>query len=51
MKYYEVTAGDIPQLADIVDKLYGSISNPDFGVGTMPGMEDVVIGSMDGKDW
>ena len=51
IKYYEVTAGDIPQLADTVDKLYGSISNPDFGVGTMPGMEDVVIGSMDGKDW
>jgi hypothetical protein len=51
IKYYEVTAGDIPQLADTVDKLYGSISNPDFGVGTMPGMEDVVIGSMDGKGW
>jgi len=51
VKYYVVTAGDIPQLADTVDKLYGSISNPDFGVGTMPGMEDVVIGSMDGKDW
>jgi hypothetical protein len=51
MKYYAVTAGDIPQLADTVDKLYGSISNPDFGVATMPGMEDVVIGSMDGKDW
>ena len=51
VKYYVVTAEDIPQLADTVDKLYGSISNPDFGVGTMPGMEDVVIGSMDGKDW
>jgi hypothetical protein len=51
MKYYVVTAGDIPQLADTVDKLYGSIENPDFGVPTMPGMEDVVIGSMDGKDW
>jgi hypothetical protein len=51
MKYYVVTAGDIPQLADTVDKLYGSISNPDFGVGTMPGMEDVVVGSMDGKGW
>jgi hypothetical protein len=51
VKYYVVTAGDIPQLADTVDKLYGSISNPDFGVGTMPGMEDVVVGSMDGKGW
>ena len=51
IKYYDVTAGDIPTLADNVDKLYGSISNPDFGVPTMPGMEDVVIGSMDGKDW
>ena len=51
MKYHEVKAGDIPQLADTVDKLYGSISNPDFGVATMPGMEDVVVGSMDGKDW
>jgi hypothetical protein len=51
IKYYEVTGSDIPTLADNVDKLYGSISNPDFGVATMPGMEDVVIGSMDGKDW
>jgi hypothetical protein len=51
IKYYVVTGGDIPTLADNVDKLYGSISNPDFGVATMPGMEDVVIGSMDGKDW
>jgi hypothetical protein len=51
VKYYAVTAGDIPQLADTVDKLYGSISNPDFGVATMPGIEDVVIGSMDGTDW
>jgi hypothetical protein len=51
MKSYDVTGGDIPQLADTVDKLYGSISNPDTGVATMPGMENVVIGSMDGKDW
>ena len=51
MKYYQVAAGDIPTLADTVDKLYGSISNPDFGVATMPGMENVVIGSMDEKDW
>jgi hypothetical protein len=51
MKYDEVTAGDIPTLADTVDKLYSSISNPDFDVATMPGMENVVIGSMDEKDW
>ncbi len=51
VKYYVVTAGNVPQLADTVDKLYGSIENPDFGVATMPGMEDVVIGSMDGNDW
>jgi hypothetical protein len=51
IKFHEVTGSDIPTLADNVDKLYGSISNPDFGVPTMPGMENVVIGSMDGKDW
>ena len=51
MKYVEVTGGDIPQLADNVDKLYGSIENPDTGVPTMPGAEDVFVGSMDGKDW
>ncbi|MFD7159091.1 hypothetical protein ACFV9C_31155 [Kribbella sp. NPDC059898] len=51
MKYDEVTGGDIPTLADTVDKLYSSISNPDFDVATMPGMENVVIGSMDEKDW
>jgi hypothetical protein len=51
IKYETVTGSDIPRLADNVDKLYGSIENPDFGVATMPGMEDVVIGSMDGKDW
>jgi hypothetical protein len=50
MKYVEVTGGDAPTLADNVDKLYGSIENPDTGVPTMPGY-NVAIGSMDGKDW
>ena len=51
MKYVTVTGSDIPTLANNVDKLYGSIENPDFGVPTMPGVEDVFIGSLDGKDW
>jgi hypothetical protein len=50
MKYVEVKGGDIPTLADNVDKLYGSIENPDTGVPTMPGY-NVMIGSLDGKDW
>jgi hypothetical protein len=50
MKYVSVTGGDIPTLADNVDKLYGSIEDPDTGVPTMPGY-NVAIGSMDGKDW
>jgi len=51
MKYQTVSGRDIPTLADNVDKLYGSIENPDTGVPTMPGVEDVFIGSMDGRDW
>jgi hypothetical protein len=51
MKYVSVTAANVPDLANKVDKLYGSIENSDFGVPTMPGAEDVFIGSMDGKDW
>jgi hypothetical protein len=50
MKYVTVTGGDTPTLADNVDKLYGSIENPDTGVPTMPGY-NVAIGSMDGNDW
>ena len=50
LKYQTVTGSDIPTLADNVDKLYGSIENPDTGVPTMPGY-NVAIGSMDGKDW
>jgi hypothetical protein len=52
LKYVTVTAGSIPDLANAVDQLYGSISNPDTGV---PGMDnnalDVVVGSMDGTDY
>jgi hypothetical protein len=47
MKYATVTAPDIPSLADTVDKLYGSIQNPDTGVPVMDnGSENVMIGSM-----
>src|SRR5207237_155659 len=52
LKYVEVKGGDIPTLADNVDKLYGSIEDPDTGgVPSMPGTENVFIGSMDGKDY
>src|SRR5882672_9022644 len=48
LKYVTVTGGDIPTLADNVDKLYGSIQNPDTGVPVMDnGMANVVIGSTD----
>jgi hypothetical protein len=50
VKYVEVKGADAPTLADNVDKLYGSIENPDTGVPSMPGY-NVAIGSMDGKDW
>ncbi|MDX6227585.1 MAG: hypothetical protein QOI76_975 [Frankiales bacterium] len=49
IKFVTVTAGTIPDLANKVDKLYGSIVNPDGGVPVMDnGMADVVIGSTDG---
>jgi hypothetical protein len=52
VKYVEVTAGSIPDLANKVDQLYGSIENPDTGVPNMGnGMENVMIGSMDGTDY
>ena len=48
VKYTTVTAGSVPDLANKVDQLYGSISNPDTGVPVMEGgMENVMIGSMD----
>jgi hypothetical protein len=47
LKYAAVTAPNVPALANTVDKLYGSIQNPDTGVPTMGGnMNNVVIGSM-----
>ncbi len=52
LKYVEVTAGSIPDLANKVDQLYGSIENPDTGVPNMGnGSENVMVGSMDGKDY
>jgi hypothetical protein len=52
VKYVTVTGGDVTQLADNVDKLYGSIQNPDTGVPNMAnGMYNVVIGSTAGKDY
>jgi hypothetical protein len=52
LKYVDVTAPSVPQLADKVDQLYGSIQNPDTGVPAMGnGMENVMVGSMDGTDY
>jgi hypothetical protein len=59
LKWQTVTGGDVFTLSDNVDKLYGSIQNPDEGVPEMgvsasssgAGMEDVLIGSADGNDW
>ena len=45
--YAKVTAPNVPALANTVDKLYGSIENPDTGVPNMDnGAENVMIGSM-----
>jgi hypothetical protein len=47
LKYATVTAPNVPALADTVDKLYGSIENPDTGVPNMNGgMYNVMVGSM-----
>jgi hypothetical protein len=52
LKYVTVTAGSVPDLANKVDQLYGSIENPDTGVPVMDnGALDVAIGSMDGTDY
>ena len=52
VKYVTVTAENIPDLADKVDQLYGSIENPDTGVANMGnGMENVMVGSRDGTDY
>jgi hypothetical protein len=47
LEYSTVTAPNVPALANTVDKLYGSIENPDTGVPNMDnGAENVMIGSM-----
>jgi hypothetical protein len=52
LKYARVTAPNVPALANTVDKLYGSIQSPDTGVPAMNGgMENVMIGSLDGQDY
>ena len=52
IKWEAVTAPTIPDLANKVDQLYSSIENPDTGVANMDnGAYDVVIGSLDGKDY
>ncbi len=52
IKYVTVTASNVPELANKVDQLYGSIENPDTGVPNMGnGMENVMVGSIDGKDY
>jgi hypothetical protein len=48
LKFASVTAPNVPALANTVDKLYGSIQNPDSGVPAMGnGMENVMVGSME----
>jgi hypothetical protein len=50
--YVAVTAPTVPELANKVDQLYGSIENPDTDVPNMTnGMENVMVGSMDGTDY
>jgi hypothetical protein len=58
LKYSAVTAPNVPALANTVDKLYGSIQDPDTGIPGMGGgttmgggPENVMIGSMDGNDY
>jgi hypothetical protein len=52
IKYVDVTAGNIPELANKVDQLYGSIEEPDTGFRNMAnGALDVMVGSMDGTDY
>lgn len=52
LKYVKVTASSVPELANKVDQLYGSIEFPDTGVPDMGnGVQDVMVGSMDGTDY
>ena len=47
LRYAAVTAPNVPALANTVDKLYGSIENPDTGVPNMDnGAMNVMVGSM-----
>jgi len=49
LKYVEVTASSVPELADKVDQLYGSIENPDTGVPNMA-TDGERHGRLDGRD-
>jgi hypothetical protein len=52
LTYVEVTAPTVPELANKVDQLYGSIENPDTGVADMGnGIQNVMVGSMDGASY
>ncbi|MCW3015084.1 MAG: cell wall-binding repeat-containing protein [Solirubrobacterales bacterium] len=52
LKYATVTAPNVPVLANTVDKLYGSIENPDTGVPNMDnGAENVMVGSMQSYEY
>jgi hypothetical protein len=52
LKYVEVTAPSVPELANKVDQLYGSIQNADTGVADMGnGVQNVMVGSLDGTDY
>ena len=47
LNYAAITAPNVPALANTVDKVYGSIENPDTGVPNMDnGAENVMVGSM-----
>ncbi|MEA2134586.1 MAG: hypothetical protein QOC68_2495 [Solirubrobacteraceae bacterium] len=47
LKYAAVTAPNVPALANTVDRLYGSIENPDTGVPNMDnGAQNVMVGSL-----
>jgi hypothetical protein len=48
IKWFEITAPNIPALANKIDQIYGSITNPDTGVAQMAnGAMTVMIGALD----
>ncbi len=52
LKYVEVTASSVLELANKVDQLHGSVEKPDTGVADMGnGIQNVMVGSMDGTDY